>query len=490
MNSIHKKIMVLSLISWIIMAGFWLLMTYYNHKSISQYNSILQRYLLMNQVQNLSLTSMKSLNEYMDNPASSLLAQYQASLRKLQDAGGQLSSLRNDSNKLTLSSYANMLRSQIEEMNLAIMSVQGGRMDAAAAHFNEATKISKFISETTLDLLSQDISAYDEFYRGIIRQSTDLSSMGFWTLFMATFLLLLFSYQFAGGITKPILALTLAARDIARGNFDNPIEIKTNDEISFLAHTFNRMRVEIKNLITEIQNKVQIEKDLQNHKLLLKESELKSLQSQINPHFLFNTLNTISKWAYLEGSNETSRLIHSVAQLLRYNLRKLDSSVVLADEMNGLVEYLTIQKARFIDRIHYSIEMDETCKTFEMPSLTLQPFVENAFIHAIEPSESGGSIIIRAKDQELHVVIEIIDDGAGMPEEKIQAILSGTANPSFKGHSTGIGINNVIQRLRLFYGVEDIIRISSAPGSGTCVTLYLPKMKGGEGENHDQNLAG
>lgn len=485
MNSIRKKIVILSLMSWIIMAGFWLLMNYYNQKSVEQYNKILQRYLLMNQIPNLSLTSLNALNKYMNDESVDTLEKYYLSIRELQDFQLQLDMLANKQNRQTLGSYANMIDSQIEEMSLVVMSEKGGRQEDAALHFDEATKISKFISDMTLNLLHQEIAAYDEFYRIIIQQSRDLSSMGLWTLVMATFLLLLFSFWFASGITKPILALTIAAREVARGNFDNKIEVNSKDEILFLAQTFDRMRVDIKGLITEIHNKAQIERDLQNHKLLLKESELKSLQSQINPHFLFNTLNTIAKKAYLEGATETNELITSVSHLLRYNLRKLDSSVMLSDEMNGLVEYLAIQKARFMERVNYTIEMDEECKNFAIPSLTLQPFVENAFIHAIEPSESGGTIVIRIQDYEQYVQIEIRDDGAGMTEEQIQDIMSGKRRTNYKGHSTGIGVNNVIQRIKLFYGAEDIIQISSTPGLGTCVTLQLPKHKGGSIRDQD-----
>lgn len=483
MNTIYKKIILLCMIIWMIMAVIWLLISYYNQKTIEKYNEILQKYLLMNQITQLSESSKTTLNQYTVDPSERHLNEYLYTIRDMRLMKQQLYSLENINNYITLINYENMIDSQIEEMELAVSQVQSKRIELAASHFDEVTKISKYISESTLSLLSRELITYNEFYRKVIQQSNDLKKLGFWMLAMASCILLFFSYRIATSITRPILALTMAAQDISRGNFDKNIEIYTNDEISFLARTLNRMRINLKNLILEMQNKAQVELDLQEHKLLLKESELKMLQSQINPHFLFNTLNTLSKKAYLEGASETSDLISSVSELLRYNLRKLDVSVTLNDEIRRLEEYLRIQKARFMERVQYTLHIDEACLNFKIPSLTLQPFVENAFIHAIEPSEDGGNITIHVKDQEEHVVIKIEDNGGGMSKERMQFILSGESSEipdKPKDHSTGIGIHNVIRRLQLFYGIQDVMEITAVPGEGTCVKLLLPKESGGK----------
>src|SRR5690606_32361593 len=173
------------------------------------------------------------------------------------------------------------------------------------------------------------------------------------------------------------------------------IKVDYNDEISFLALTFDRMRININNLIIEIQEKAQLERELQQNKLLLQESQLLGLQSQINPHFLFNTLNILSKKAYLEGAEETSDLLVSVAGLLRYNLKRLDRQVTLYEVLIVLKQYIEIQQARFTDRLNVHMEVDESCLNVKIPGLTLQPIIENAVIHAIEPEEDGGHIWFR-----------------------------------------------------------------------------------------------
>ncbi|MBP3963446.1 sensor histidine kinase, partial [Paenibacillus lignilyticus] len=313
------------------------------------------------------------------------------------------------------------------------------------------------------------------FYRKIIKRSDDLLKMGFWTLALVSLMLLIFSFRFVNSVTQPILKLTQSARELSRGNFHKPIEINNNDDMSFLAKTLDTMRLNIGNLFDEIQSKAQLEYDLHKHKLMLKESELKSLQSQINPHFLFNTLNMLSKEAYLAGADKTSELISSVAGMLRYNLRRMDSRVTLGDEVEVLEEYLAIQKARFGDRLKVVREIDEAGLDIDVPILILQPLAENVFIYAIEPSEDGGTLTLRVQSHEEHVTVEVSDTGQGMDAEQIERLLADTDNSIYKGHSTGIGIRNVLHRLQLFYGVEDIIQIDSKIGEGTCITLTLPR---------------
>jgi sensor histidine kinase YesM len=182
----------------------------------------------------------------------------------------------------------------------------------------------------------------------------------------------------------------------------------------------------------------------------------------------------LSKKAYLEGSEETSDLLVSVAGILRYNLKQLDRSVTLHEEVVVLKQYMDIQKARFTDRLHLHMEVDQSCLGMKIPALTLQPIIENAVIHAVEPKEDGGVIWFRVMDETDHVRIEIEDDGMGMSEEKRLQIINETPVLS-EGHSTGIGFSNVVKRLRLFYGYENVIDIESKEGRGTKVILKIKK---------------
>jgi len=204
--------------------------------------------------------------------------------------------------------------------------------------------------------------------------------------------------------------------------------------------------------------------------------ELKQLQNQINPHFLFNTLNTVSKMAYLEDAKATSDLIESVAALLRHSLGQIDKNVSLRDEVGVVKEYFHIQKIRFSERSQFKLNVDESCLEIEIPRLTLQPLVENAFIHGIEEKEEGGIITLNIYQMETNVIVEVRDDGVGMDQGKIRQLLSlSTVDTDHVGHSTGIGLTNVIRRLQLHYQIPDVMEIESVPGEGTTVRLLLPK---------------
>ncbi|MBD3919656.1 sensor histidine kinase [Paenibacillus sp. PR3] len=477
MNSIQKKIWILAGVVLSIMAAIWITLTYYNQKTMDQYNEILQRYLSMNEVTNASQQTVTSLYNYLLAPTEVNLTQLDTSKVRLRKARIAVLDLRSEESDFALTNYMNLIDSLIETTDRSLMFQSEKESEDSDKAFSEATRISKYISETTLTLLDNDLKTYDRFYRDMIDQSSELKKLGIWLMLTITFMLLLFTYLFSSSITRPILKLTQAARELSRGRFDLQVEVTSNDEISFLAKMFDRMRININNLISEIQQKAQLENELQQNKLLLRESQLRSLQSQINPHFLFNTLDMLSKKAYLEGSEETSDLLASVAGLLRYNLKRLDRPMTLKEEVRVLGQYIEIQKARFTDRLQFNMDIDESCLSIQLPGLTLQPIVENAVIHAVEPREDGGTISFRVFDSGERVTIEIADDGPGMSETKIRQILR-EDNFETESHSTGIGFNNVVKRLRIFCGLEDVIDIKSESGNGTIVILTIPKTKG------------
>lgn len=476
MTSIQKKILILTSVILAIMVTIWIALTYYNYKTQNQYNDILQRYISLNEVTSASQQVITDLNNYMLTPSAGNLRQLNLSKGKIQEAKYEIFPLRNEENDFALTNYINLIDSLLETTDRLIMFISGKDMEAAAIEFSEATRISNYIAEMKLTILDTELKTYDRFYRNIIVQSEELIKLGVWLILLITFILLFISYWFSLSITRPVYKLTQAANELSQGKFDIQIEVETNDEISFLAKTFDRMRININNLISEIKQKAQLEHELQQNKLLLQESQFRSLQSQINPHFLFNTLNTLSKKAYLEGSEETSDLLVSVASLLRYNLKRIDRAVTLAEEVAVLRQYMDIQKARFTQRLKFFIEIDESCLDLKIPALTLQPIIENAVIHAVEPKEEGGTIWFRIFNQAEWITLEIEDDGTGMPNEKIEQILN-ERTVQTEGHSTGIGFSNVVKRLRLFYGYEDVLLIESTEGKGTKVIIKILKKR-------------
>ena len=237
----------------------------------------------------------------------------------------------------------------------------------------------------------------------------------------------------------------------------------------------SRIQAELHQKKVELMEQQQAQLDTER---LLSQAEFKALQSQINPHFLFNTLNAISQLAILEGSSQTADAIFSLSALLRRSLKKNDAVPPLREEVDNISEYLNIKKLLYRDRIRYVCDVDESCLSLRVPLFTLQPLVENALLHGLEPKPEGGTLTLSIHREDGFVVIRVADDGLGCTEETLSQARS--APPSHhRSDLTGIGLGNVTHRLINYFGPDFRWTIDGAPNQGTCVTLYLPEEKEG-----------
>lgn len=222
-------------------------------------------------------------------------------------------------------------------------------------------------------------------------------------------------------------------------------------------------------LIEEIRLRTELEE-------ALKFMELKALQSQVNPHFLFNTLTTIAGMSAIEGAEQTQLLLMSMARLLRYSLRMIGQSVTLREEMDNVKDYLTIQQARFGDRIEVEINIQGGLEGASIPVLTLQPIVENAIIHGLESLEEG-RLTLSAQLEGQVVRITVEDTGVGIDTERLQELRSFAGEGTGRGHTTGIGLDNVRRRLEHFFGTSSGFHLDSELGRGTRITLFIPHIE-------------
>jgi len=203
-------------------------------------------------------------------------------------------------------------------------------------------------------------------------------------------------------------------------------------------------------------------------------TELKALQAQVNPHFLFNTLNTIARLALLEGASKTQEIVYALADLLRENLRDIDVPRTLEKEVKSTKDYLAIQQVRFGDRIQTFIDIDPQIMNIMIPALTLQPLIENSIIHGLEKKIEGGQIYICGRIEGEEIVITVRDTGVGVDIEHIRNIFSAGKRTITHGHTTGIGLINVHKRIQHHFGSEYGLKMESQVGEGTSCYIRLP----------------
>jgi len=208
---------------------------------------------------------------------------------------------------------------------------------------------------------------------------------------------------------------------------------------------------------------------------LLKNMEIKALQAQINPHFLYNTLNTIARMALIEKAPDTENLIYAISDLLRYSLKNSDNMVTIDSEITNIKKYFYIQKTRFGDRFDYKIDIDPSILNFKIPVMTLQPLVENSIIHGLKNMTINGKVKIIGKNfNNSYLTIEVFDNGIGIDEDRLKTIFA--VENSYE-NLTGLGIKNVDSRIKHFFGPNYGIKLKNSKETGTTATIKVPCIK-------------
>lgn len=274
---------------------------------------------------------------------------------------------------------------------------------------------------------------------------------------------LILSYR----ISRPLRILQRDMKKVERGNFDVRTNIEPINEIGQLGRSFNLMTAQIKNLMEEII-------DNQESK---RKSELMLLQSQINPHFLYNTLDSIIWMGEQKKHEEVVLMTSALAKLFRASITKDKELVPIRVEVEHITNYLLIQKMRYDEQLEYEIDISPDILHYKTLKILLQPFVENAIYHGVRNKPEPGKITIRGREQDQVIIFEVEDDGMGMTPEQLEGIWT-THDKQHRTKSTsGIGIGNVNERVKLFFGSMYGIQIQSEPEEGTIVTITIPKIK-------------
>ncbi|MDK2788778.1 MAG: two-component system, sensor histidine kinase YesM [Epulopiscium sp.] len=304
------------------------------------------------------------------------------------------------------------------------------------------------------------------FYQvNFFKRAVVLISIGIALVFTA--IILIITKHYSGSIRRIVDGMKLAQS----GQLSVQLELENKDEFFAIAERFNKMMRQIKHLVEEVKKQ---KEDVCRATYRQKEAEIRALEAQINPHFLYNTLDCINWLAIEKEEYEISQMLSKLAQILRYSINKSNSIVTLAEEINWLKQYIYIQQQRFNHSFECILDIDEEAKKFPIHKLLLQPFIENAIIHGFEGYRSGGILHITINIVEgHHAEFRIEDNGNGIEEETLSKIV---CNINSNQEEAGIGIYNVINRVKMYYGNQAKLEIWSKLGEGTKILLKIPEL--------------
>ena len=304
--------------------------------------------------------------------------------------------------------------------------------------------------------------------RELLSKSRQAQSVYVLTAIVLVIIALLFSRFMARSITLPIQKLRDSMKKVQEGDFGvSDVVVDSKNEIGSLTKSFDVMTHKIQELMEQNVHE-QEEK---------RKSELKALQSQINPHFLYNTLDSIIWMAEGKKNKEVVLMTASLARLLRQSISNEDEVVPIAKEVEYARGYLTIQKMRYKDKLEFQIDVDSSILYIPLIKLVLQPIIENAIYHGLKYKESKGLLIVKGFMKDGNAVLQVIDDGVGMDEETLAHIYD---KHKVNYHSNGVGVYNVQKRLKLYYGDDYGITYESEKGKGTTATITIPGRQEGQ----------
>ena len=341
-----------------------------------------------------------------------------------------------------------------------------------------------YLAEYALRLTQATLEQENTLYSSTAAHIRHLPWLYLGLFLTAAALMVLLVRGLSRAVVRPLLELAQASRSIAEGDLSGPdLPVKSSDEVGRLTGTFNQMKHAMAQQLTtqqalhreEVRN-LALEKDLEH-------TRLEVLKSQVNPHFLFNTLNMISCMARLEDASTTDQMIVHLGSLFRHNLRTKRQQITLEEELDGLEDYIYLQQMRFDGRITVEKSIRVQPAQVLVPSFTLQPIVENAYSHGLKSCEEGGRILLRAWMEGNVLVLTVADNGKGMTAEELDALQARIARSEQTGRSIGLG--NISRRIGMLYP-GGRMQVYSRAGRGTVVRFELPQ--DGQAETQEEGL--
>lgn len=461
-NSVKRFIMSFSLCVIFVMTVFGVISLFQLATTTRHYDDMLQNFVSLEEGQKLIEQLESSAERYAEARKAPDFDRVREARRNLDGVLTRIEEVSKDPASLLA---VRAVRRSLAEMDGQLLLLESGRYPGPFQISERCGNVRYLL--TRIQMLEVDYAS------AVYPQMTQSIASLTRTAGVVLILLLLEAVLFCAGLHEqiyaPIQRLVGGVQEISKGNFQCPdIETVKSDEFDYLAAAVNRMKRDLSSLIETREEKLNAER-------LLKEAQFLALQSQVNPHFLFNVLGATTATALEEGAEKTMSLVESVSQMLRYTLRATKTNVTLRDEMGMVENYFFLQSQRFGDRISFVMDLDEDLLDVPIPGMTVQPIVENAVIHGCEKMASGGwlRVACRPDPEGKFAVVTVENNGSVISDAQIQCFYAGQSLPN-SGRSTGIGLGNVRDRMRYFYDRKDLMDCAAVNGEINVVTLRYP----------------
>lgn len=461
---------------------------YYNvRQTLGQIDQVYISNIELNQLSQTLEKVQGSLYQYLETRSSGKLEEYYVYEQEYRELYGKLNIETVDSNIAMMEkNIYHMSDSYLSQTGDVVKAKRGRNVTLYKEGYEKSQRLYNYIY-SSIDTLNSNIFLQNSDNYSVLRNNLNymiIIAAGLLVAVMVT--TIAWVIFITKSITKPLIDLAAAANEIALGNMEVGFPIvQTGDEITIVAKACNKMIDSIHKHIEETRENYEREmKHIENELIMkndLKEAQLKYLQAQINPHFLFNALNAGAQLAMMEGAEKTCLFIENMADFFRYNVRKMDRDTTLREEIELVDNYIYILNVRFAGELGYNKQINDSTLDIRIPSMILQPLVENAVNHGIRNMDGDGVVFLKAYWEEGQVCIEVSDNGVGITKEAIEAIMkSQEQDPveekevDLEQMGSGIGLRNVISRLNQYYGRDDVFSIENNGASpGTTVRLRI-----------------
>ena len=476
-------------------------------RMVQRINDVFASNAVITQLADTLESAQNSLYGYLSTKSSASLEDFYRYEQELRTRTDALNSRVVDNDSMMLeNNIRRMTESYLRASETAVQARRGRDVEEYKRGYARSSALYGYINSYIYALNSKRFRQNSENYTELLQVMQTLERLSMVLIFAVSAYALLTAFLLVRAMIRPLRSLAGAAYRVADGDFS--VEVKESDredEVGVVNNAFHRMLNSIRDYISSQRSSMEKEAQMKENELAmeahLKEAQLKFLQAQINPHFLFNCLNAGSQLAMMEGAERTEDFLARMAEFFRYNVKKTGGDASLREELDSVDNYIYILNVRFSGDIHYErlVGDDIDMGSIRVPSMIFQPIVENAIQHGIHNDHENGAVTLSVErvgpdENETGVPcvrVTVSDNGIGMTSEQVRAVMEHGAaarvavpegeEGSGGGSSTGVALANVISRLELYYGRENLFSIwSDGPMCGTEVSVLLPQ----EGEQN------